>query len=61
VGDTVGVLREGAPGELDAAVPIAGVYPLEQAAAAHAREERGHILGRIVLRNRKAKPVVPYP
>ena len=31
-------------------VPIGGVYPLEQAAAAHARVERGHVLGRIVLR-----------
>ena len=33
-------------------VPIAGVYPVEQAAAAHARVERGHVLGRIVLRTR---------
>ena len=31
-------------------VPIAAIYPLNQAARAHARLERGHILGRIVLR-----------
>jgi NADPH:quinone reductase len=30
-------------------VPIAAVYPLAQAAKAHARLERGHILGRIAL------------
>lgn len=30
-------------------VPIAAKYPLAQAAKAHARLERGHILGRIVL------------
>jgi len=34
-------------------VPIGGVYPLEQAAMAHARVERGHVLGRIVLRTRE--------
>ena len=34
-------------------MPIGGVFPLEQAAAAHARVERGHILGRIVLRTRE--------
>jgi NADPH:quinone reductase len=34
-------------------VPIGGVYPLEQAAAAHARVERGHVLGRIVLSTRE--------
>lgn len=31
-------------------VPIAAVYPLAQAARAHARLERGKVLGRIVLR-----------
>ena len=31
-------------------VPIAGTYPLAQAARAHARLERGHVLGRIVIR-----------
>ena len=31
-------------------VPIAAIYPLAQAAKAHARLARGHILGRIVLR-----------
>jgi NADPH:quinone reductase len=30
-------------------VPIAAAYPLAQAAKAHARLEKGHILGRIVL------------
>jgi NADPH:quinone reductase len=30
-------------------VPIAAVYPLERAAEAHARVERGHVLGRVVL------------
>lgn len=35
-------------------VPIAEVFPLEQAAKAHERLEQGHILGRIVLRIRKA-------
>ena len=34
-------------------VPIAAVYPLAQAAKAHARLERGHILGRIALRIRR--------
>jgi NADPH2:quinone reductase len=33
-------------------VPISDVYPLEQAARAHARVEQGHVLGRIVLRTR---------
>jgi NADPH2:quinone reductase len=36
-------------------VPIAKVYPLAQAARAHAQIERGHILGRIVLRIRRGK------
>jgi NADPH2:quinone reductase len=31
-------------------VPLAGVYPLEQAAKAHERIEQGHVLGRIVLK-----------
>jgi NADPH:quinone reductase-like Zn-dependent oxidoreductase len=31
-------------------VPLGGVFPLEQAAQAHARLERGHVLGRIVLK-----------
>jgi NADPH2:quinone reductase len=31
-------------------VPIAAVYPLEQAAKAHERLEQGNVLGRIVLR-----------
>jgi NADPH:quinone reductase-like Zn-dependent oxidoreductase len=31
-------------------VPIAAVYPLSEAAQAHARLEQGHVLGRIVLR-----------
>jgi NADPH:quinone reductase len=34
-------------------VPIAAVYPLAQAAKAHARLERGQILGRIVLEIRR--------
>jgi NADPH:quinone reductase-like Zn-dependent oxidoreductase len=34
-------------------VPIGGVYPLERADVAHARVERGRVLGRIVLRTRK--------
>jgi NADPH:quinone reductase-like Zn-dependent oxidoreductase len=34
-------------------VPIAAVYPLAQAARAHARLERGHVIGRIVLRIRR--------
>lgn len=34
-------------------VPIAAVYPLAQAAKAHARLERGRILGRIVLEIRR--------
>lgn len=35
-------------------VPIAAVYPLAVAARAHVRLERGHVLGRIVLRIRRA-------
>jgi NADPH:quinone reductase-like Zn-dependent oxidoreductase len=37
-------------------VPIAAIYPLAQAAKAHARLERGHVLGRIVLRIRRGNP-----
>ena len=36
-------------------VPIAAVYPLAQAAKAHQRLQRGHILGRIVLQIRRGK------
>ena len=36
-------------------VPIAAEFPLAQAAKAHQRLERGHILGRIVLRIRRSK------
>ena len=35
-------------------VPIAATYPLSQAARAHARLERGHVLGRIALRIRRS-------
>jgi NADPH:quinone reductase-like Zn-dependent oxidoreductase len=34
-------------------VPVAAVYPLSQAAKAHVRLQRGHVLGRIVLRVRR--------
>jgi NADPH:quinone reductase-like Zn-dependent oxidoreductase len=34
------------------AVPLAGVFPLDQAAQAHRRLEQGHVLGKIVLRIR---------
>jgi NADPH:quinone reductase-like Zn-dependent oxidoreductase len=33
-------------------VPLAATYPLDEAAQAHQRLERGHLLGRIVLRIR---------
>jgi NADPH:quinone reductase-like Zn-dependent oxidoreductase len=36
-------------------VPIAAVYPLAQAAEAHARVEAGHVLGRIALRVRRGR------
>jgi NADPH:quinone reductase len=36
-------------------VPIAAVFPLEQAAKAHQRIEQGHVPGRIVLRIREDK------
>jgi NADPH:quinone reductase-like Zn-dependent oxidoreductase len=35
-------------------VPIAAAYPLTQAARAHERVEKGHVVGRIVLRIRRA-------
>jgi NADPH:quinone reductase len=41
---------ESAVDEANLKVPLAGVHPLERAAEAHARVERGHVLGRIVLR-----------
>jgi NADPH2:quinone reductase len=34
-------------------VVIAGVYPLERAAEAHERVERGHVIGRLALRIRE--------
>jgi hypothetical protein len=36
-------------------VPIAGVFPLADAAEAHARVEEGHVLGRIALRIRSGR------
>ena len=44
---------ERATAEARLRVPIAAVYPLAQAAQAHARLERGHVLGRIALRIRR--------
>src|SRR5262249_16823876 len=41
--------------EIRLEVPIAAVYPLEEAARAHARIEEGHVAGRIVLRIRGAE------
>jgi D-arabinose 1-dehydrogenase-like Zn-dependent alcohol dehydrogenase len=35
--------------EIGLVVPIEKSYPLEQASKAHAREERGHVVGRIAL------------
>ena len=43
---------ERAAAEARLRVPIAAIYPLAQVAKAHARLERGHVLGRIVLRIR---------
>jgi NADPH:quinone reductase len=40
---------ERAADEAQFRVPIAGVYPLSQAAQAHARLDQGHVLGKIVL------------
>jgi NADPH2:quinone reductase len=44
---------EDAISEARVRVPIAALYPLAQAARAHERLERGHVLGRIVLRIRR--------
>jgi len=52
-GRTEWVALERAVEEARLRVPIGQVYPLEQAAMAHARVERGHVLGRIVLRTRE--------
>ena len=38
-------------------VPIAAIHPLEEASESHARIERGHVLGRIVLQIRKDKEI----
>lgn len=35
-------------------VPIAATFPLGQASKAHARVERGHVVGRIVLKSRRS-------
>ena len=43
---------EQAADQADLRVIIAGVYPLDQAAAAHARVERGGVIGRVVLQIR---------
>lgn len=43
---------ERAASEARLRVPIAAVFPLAQAARAHARVERGRVLGRVVLRVR---------
>jgi NADPH:quinone reductase len=43
---------ERAVAETKLRVPIAAVYPLAQAAKAHQRIEKGHVLGRIVLQIR---------
>jgi NADPH:quinone reductase len=39
--------------ESELRVVIAGVYPLERAAEAHERVERGHVIGRLALRIRE--------
>jgi NADPH2:quinone reductase len=44
---------ERAAAEVRLRVPIAGVFSLAQSANAHARLERGHVLGRIVLQIRR--------
>jgi NADPH:quinone reductase-like Zn-dependent oxidoreductase len=49
-------LLERAAAEARLRVPIAAAYPLAQAAKAHARLERGHILGRIAVRIRRDNP-----
>jgi NADPH2:quinone reductase len=43
---------ERAVNEAKLQVPIAGVYPLPQAAKAHRQIEKGRVVGRIVLRTR---------
>jgi NADPH:quinone reductase-like Zn-dependent oxidoreductase len=40
-------------------VPLAAVFPLEQAARAHERIEQGHVVGRIALRIRDDPPSGP--
>ena len=45
---------ERAAGDARLQVPIAAVYPLSQVARAHERLEHGHVIGRIVLRMRRA-------
>jgi NADPH:quinone reductase len=42
--------------EAELRVVIAGTYPLERAAEAHARVEKGHVLGRVVLQIRTNEP-----
>lgn len=44
-----------AVGEAKLEVPIAAIVPLKEAARAHARLEKGHILGRIVLQTQAEK------
>jgi NADPH:quinone reductase-like Zn-dependent oxidoreductase len=44
---------ERAVGEARLQVPVAGVYPLAQAARSHARIEKGHVLGRIAVQVRR--------
>jgi len=41
--------------EVHLCVPVAAIYPLVQAARAHARLKRGHVLGRIVLQIRSTQ------
>jgi len=36
-------------------VPLAAAYPLAQAAKAHKRLEKGHVIGRIVLQIRRGE------
>jgi NADPH:quinone reductase-like Zn-dependent oxidoreductase len=47
--------RERAAAEVRLRVPIARVFSLAQSANAHARLERGHVLGRIVLQIRRTQ------
>lgn len=46
---------ESAAEEIKLRVPIAEVYPLAEAARAHERIEKGHVLGRIALRIRRGR------